>query len=430
VSAVSTNRGSRLFPEIRISFRHGSRPTQFVLTPGLQATALSVLLAGLGALGYLGAERAAAMREMAASEAAAARAETANLDLQDELARTQEQSAVAAREREEVLRKLAGLAEQSDALRGLLLDSQAKVSDLERKRDQLLAQQNAAAPQPDPALAQAQQELRLGEAERATLLARLSKNEAERDAVAAQAAQYQTALDAAARRLRDLTAERDRLKARNAVLERQQSQRRPAGGFGLGGRFERALAATGVDVARLFARSGLSRAEGGPFVPPRKGETAPPEIGPERLAVLQRVARALPLDAPVDSYQIGSGFGLRRDPFNHRASVHSGLDFDAPYLSPVYATAAGTVAFAGYRGDYGKAVEINHGNGIETLYAHLHRIMVAVGQQVAAHQQIGLLGSTGRSTGPHVHYEVLVNGEPQDPQKFLGLARLIPAAAR
>jgi murein DD-endopeptidase MepM/ murein hydrolase activator NlpD len=99
-------------------------------------------------------------------------------------------------------------------------------------------------------------------------------------------------------------------------------------------------------------------------------------------------------------------------------------------MSPVHATAAGTVTYAGYLSDYGKVIEIDHGNGIATVYAHLHRYIVAVGQKVAEHEQIGFLGSTGRSSGPHVHYEVRVNDEPQDPEKFIGLARVIPAAER
>src|SRR5262249_45306295 len=123
-----------------------------------------------------------------------------------------------------------------------------------------------------------------------------------------------------------------------------------------------------------------------------------------------------------------SRFGPRRDPFNHRASFHTGIDLSASYLSPVFATAAGTVTFAGYRADYGKVVEISHGNGIATVYGHLHRCLVSVGQSVTEHTQIGLLGSSGRSSGPHVHYEVLVNDEPQDPEKFFWLARVMPAA--
>jgi murein DD-endopeptidase MepM/ murein hydrolase activator NlpD len=81
-------------------------------------------------------------------------------------------------------------------------------------------------------------------------------------------------------------------------------------------------------------------------------------------------------------------------------------------MSPVYATAPGIVTYAGYRRDYGKVIEIDHGSGIVTPYAHMHRYTVSVGQKVEAHMQIGLLGSTGRASGPHVHYEVIVNGKP------------------
>ena len=118
---------------------------------------------------------------------------------------------------------------------------------------------------------------------------------------------------------------------------------------------------------------------------------------------------------------------MRGDPENGHAGFHTGIDLTAPYDSPVYATAPGVVTYAGYRDDYGKIVEIDHGNGIATRYAHLHAFTVSVGQRIPAHAQVGYLGSTGRATGPHVHYEVVVNGEPQDPQKFFGLARYVPA---
>jgi murein DD-endopeptidase MepM/ murein hydrolase activator NlpD len=192
---------------------------------------------------------------------------------------------------------------------------------------------------------------------------------------------------------------------------------------------EHVLASAGVDVGRLFSQFGVSRGEGGPFVPPRKGD-AEPEASHDKLAALHGLIKSLPLATPLEEYQLESGFGARHDPINHRSSFHTGLDFSAPYMTPVYATAPGVVSFAGYYGEYGKIVDIDHGNGIETRYAHLHRYTVSVGQKVGLHAQIGYLGTTGRSTGPHVHYEVLVNGEPQDPEKFLGLAHLIPVAAR
>jgi murein DD-endopeptidase MepM/ murein hydrolase activator NlpD len=196
------------------------------------------------------------------------------------------------------------------------------------------------------------------------------------------------------------------------------------------GEVERVLASAGVDVNGLFSKFGIDRAEGGPFVPPPKGMKLPNAISADKLAALRSLVKSLPIGAPVADYRLESGFGIRHDPFNRHAEFHTGIDLGGPYMTPVYATAAGVVSFAGYRPDYGKIVEIDHGAGLSTRYAHLHRFTVSVGERVAAHTQIGYLGSTGRSTGPHVHYEVLVNGEPQDPAKFLGLAEVIPAAAR
>jgi murein DD-endopeptidase MepM/ murein hydrolase activator NlpD len=107
-----------------------------------------------------------------------------------------------------------------------------------------------------------------------------------------------------------------------------------------------------------------------------------------------------------------------------------GWTSDAAYMSLVYATTPGIVTYPGYRGTYGKVVEIDHGNGIATLYARMHRGTVSVGQRVEAQTEIGLLGSTGRASGPRVHYEVSVNGQPQDPEKFIGLAHLVPIAQK
>jgi hypothetical protein len=187
----------------------------------------------------------------------------------------------------------------------------------------------------------------------------------------------------------------------------------------------RLLASTGLNIGRLFPQFGSDRAEGGPFVPPPKvGETE--DFSQDRLEAMRSLIKSLPLAVPLDHSQLESRFGPRHDPFNHRWSFHTGLDLSAPYMSPVYATAGGVVTYAGYRSEYGKVVEIDHGNGIATVYGHLHRYIVAAGQRVTERTQIGLLGSSGRSTGPHVHYEIQVNGEPQDPEKFIGLARVIP----
>jgi murein DD-endopeptidase MepM/ murein hydrolase activator NlpD len=171
----------------------------------------------------------------------------------------------------------------------------------------------------------------------------------------------------------------------------------------------------GFSIEKLLAQLGASRgAVGGPYV--AVGSNKGAQLPDEQVAKLMKT---LPLTAPLDKYVFESPFGVRHDPFNGRAAMHTGVDLSGPYKTPVMSTAPGTVVFAGYSTGYGKLVEIDHGNGIHTKYGHLNRILVNVGQKVAKHNPIGLLGSTGRSTGPHVHYEVVVNGTPQDPEKFL-----------
>ena len=181
---------------------------------------------------------------------------------------------------------------------------------------------------------------------------------------------------------------------------------------------ERLLASTGLDIDRLLHGLPNSAGEGGPYIAlndPRASAAA----DQQRLEDLKRLAKMLPLAAPLNSFSVGSGFGPRIDPINHRASFHPGLDLDAPYETTVYSTGAGVVIFTGTMDAYGRVVEIDHGHGVITRYAHLHRVLVAKGQKVGLHTPIGELGSTGRSTGPHLHYEVHVDGTAVDPAKFM-----------
>jgi murein DD-endopeptidase MepM/ murein hydrolase activator NlpD len=200
---------------------------------------------------------------------------------------------------------------------------------------------------------------------------------------------------------------------------------------------EKIVTMTGVDVDSLLRKVtiGLSGL-GGPFVPaserpPMSGvqmvlaTVAPLDLEMSRWEKLQLVLRSLPLNAPLDSYSIGSSFGMRKDPLNGKLAMHQGLDFSAALESPVLATAPGTVVFAGRKGSYGRMVEIDHGFGIRTRYAHLKSILVEVGQAVGYRDKIGKLGNSGRSTGPHVHYEILVDGKPYDPMNFLKAGRYV-----
>ncbi len=183
----------------------------------------------------------------------------------------------------------------------------------------------------------------------------------------------------------------------------------------------------GLNMAHLEAatpRVGM----GGPYIPVK----LPPHAGPfERelyrinitRAEMDRLNRTLalvPYRKPVvGDVEFTSGFGVRTDPFLGRPAMHTGLDFRAAQGDPVRATANGKVASAGWAGGYGRMVEIDHGNGLSTRYGHLSEIDVRVGDPIKIGQVIGAVGSTGRSTGPHLHYETRIDGEAVDPQKFL-----------
>jgi murein DD-endopeptidase MepM/ murein hydrolase activator NlpD len=169
-------------------------------------------------------------------------------------------------------------------------------------------------------------------------------------------------------------------------------------------------------------------AVGGPFVPvklPAAGQSFERAVNAVSItrAYDDKLGAALvnvPLHAPVTGeIDETSPFGVRVDPFQHVAAMHTGIDFRGEMGEPIHATAAGTVTIAGWSGGYGNMVEVNHGNGLATRYGHLSRIDVTVGQSIRMGQVIGRLGSTGRSTGPHVHYETRVNGEAVNPAKFL-----------
>ncbi len=139
-----------------------------------------------------------------------------------------------------------------------------------------------------------------------------------------------------------------------------------------------------------------------------------------RLFEARMAALMVPSSPPVDG-PIGSGFGFRTDPFTHRPALHTGLDFPSDPGTPILAAAGGVVMSAGPHPQYGLLVELDHGNGLVTRYAHTSKMLVKQGDLVKRGQKIAEVGNTGRSTGPHLHFEVLVEGVQQNPAKFLAL---------
>ena len=191
---------------------------------------------------------------------------------------------------------------------------------------------------------------------------------------------------------------------------------------------EASLSTTGLEVDSLLKARRSVSGSGGPFIPLN---SVPQDEGPlheslislnlkvERLTELQNLAAVMPLDKPLVKYWITSGFGVRKDPFNGSYARHLGLDFGGPYKSPVFSPGEGMVVYADWRGRYGRLIEIDHGMGLVSRYGHLAKITVEKGEYVGRGTQLGLLGNSGRSTGPHLHFEVLYGGKPLNPLKFI-----------
>jgi murein DD-endopeptidase MepM/ murein hydrolase activator NlpD len=137
----------------------------------------------------------------------------------------------------------------------------------------------------------------------------------------------------------------------------------------------------------------------------------------------------LPHGTPLSTGFVGSGFGMRIDPFTGERTMHAGLDFPAPVGTPILAAAGGVVVAAEPNPDFGNMVQIDHGKGLLTMYAHTSRMLVKIGDIVRKGQTIAEVGTTGRSTGPHLHFEVHVNGVAQDPSRYLAALRHVPSGA-
>ena len=456
----------RLFPERQILVRAEGRVSYIMLSRRAQlATALGGVAAialvayGLMALRHHRAEQAAApagalqaqvddlQRQLAAANALIVKGSNAAAIAQSQAAVDEAQARIKALEEA----RDRAVADQTELQRQL-----AQAQDAASNRTQNMAQLNHT-------LDANRGELRQSDAQRQTLQARVHQLETELEGANARTSQAKADLATNERKLQQLAAEhdktlseRDRLQARLSELQGRGSALAPAApstadGTPAGpaqapapaapqrsiadrpsdersenvaapaadgsGEIEQVLASTGVDVEKLLGRlNSVPQGQGGPYIALDKKHMAAAEGRGEEL---QKILKTLPLAAPLAHYSLASEFGSRADPLNHRQAFHTGLDLVAPYRSAVYSTAPGTVIFTGVKDNYGKVVEIDHGHGIVTRYAHLHRFVVARGQKVPAHFQVGELGSTGRSTGPHLHYEVLVNGTAQDPEKFL-----------
>lgn len=253
----------------------------------------------------------------------------------------------------------------------------------------------------------------------ASLNARQNYFESVLDGLGAEA---QAGQDAAAPADSDAAAAGDEISALDAINARQQRLvlRLTALIDSRSARAEAALRSVGIRPA------GNSN-QGGPFIPDTRRSTAVPRDAAfrrlasafDRMQLLEGLIVSIPSTLPADGMNLSSGFGYRRDPFTGGGAMHSGLDFKGAHASPIRAAAAGRVSFVGRQSGYGNTVEVDHGHGIVTRYAHLSGYVARLGDVVTPGQLIARMGSTGRSTGTHLHFEVRVGGSAVNPRRFL-----------
>lgn len=212
-------------------------------------------------------------------------------------------------------------------------------------------------------------------------------------------------------------------------------RRAEAGQMAMVAKADAALQARYAETARELRRLGLSpnriaprAAMGGPLEEVNENNAAEASADAQfrslvqswkRLDSLEEAAIAIPSMQPVAEMRLTSSFGVRSDPFRGTQAMHAGLDIPGPVGTPIYATADGIVSRSQRAGAYGLLVEINHGKGIQTRYAHLSKMLVDANTRVRRGQLIGLMGSTGRSTGPHLHYEVRIDGRAVNPTPYI-----------
>lgn len=464
VAILSRLLGEKLFPERRLLLQSNSSVRHVALPGWLQAMLLAASLGTIGAVAYLGVgfihlrdtlegrsanvtlpvpSNPAQMQPSRLAEIAP-NPDSAAVDqmrgelqtLHQQIAMLSQNYAEANADYQQAADKLSTLTQQNNQLQSQLADANARSKALQDARDQAehraksseqaLNSKNGSSAQLAKNLDAARNELQQSEARRTTLQNRVQALQIDLQAAQARADQARvpqvaadpphapgspaTAAPAIVQPVAPGVAPTERKPEPNGAPHAQN---------GKSSELERLLASTGLDIERLLRGLGgnASSGEGGPYIAlndPRAGA-----LDHQRLEELQKLARNLPLASPLSQYQLGSDYGARVDPINHRESFHPGLDMDAPYRTTVYSTGAGIVIFTGNMDSYGKVVEIDHGHGIITRYAHLHRILVAKGQKVGLHTPIAELGSTGRSTGPHLHYEVRVDGQTVDPAKFM-----------
>ena len=424
---VKTKLTRRLFPDRQLHLRTEGRVSFFRLSHGLQLTILALFLVTGAWMTFASVSYLMHDKVLAAKDARIASAHLAYRSLLGEVAEYQNKFTGITQDLEENHAMMLGLVEQNAALQQNLKSVANQLSSTEKEKIFVIA---------------ARENLKEQLAEIDYKMSSLSnRNFTLKDSLDSTEIDLQTAMAERNKALFESTRMRRHIKNLEVRLvnlqkaEEESVKRLTDRTTDYIGTMKKVIKFTGLKVNRLLAAdNSLSRGQGGPFI-----EVKPDDLPANRLkanlsnldsylqqsAGLQGIMAKLPLTAPMNSFYITSGFGKRRDPINKRWAAHYGVDMGNVFKSSVYATAPGVVTYSGWKGKYGKLVEVSHGAAIKTRYGHLNKILVKKGQKIKFREKVGLMGSTGRSTGVHLHYEVLFKNRYKNPMKFIKAGRYV-----
>ena len=415
----------RLFPERQVHLRTNGRVSFIKLSQAAQITCALLFVVALGWVSFTTSRFVFHDYIISSKDSQIANARMAYKSLLGEVSEYQKKFTSVTRDIEENRGLMLGLIEQNTSFQQSLKTAKSRLGDAEAEREKVIATSEYLKNQ----LNDTESAMRAATSAGQSLKKNLDAVEVDLQAALSERNQALFKSNQMQRNIEELET---RL-AGMQETERDAVQRLTSGTVNFIESMQKVVQLTGLKVDKLLGAEGSSPiGQGGPFI------AAVPDALPagqlkadlnvldgylQRSEALQVVMRKLPLASPLSAYRITSTYGKRRDPINKKWATHYGLDLGAPFKSVVYSTAPGTVTFVGWNDNYGKMVEVDHGAGIKTRYAHLHKALVGIGQKVNFRDQLGQVGNTGRSTGSHLHYEVIFKGKPRNPSMFIRAGR-------
>ena len=417
----------QVFPERQLVMRTDGRVSYFKISQPLQIVMSGVIVAALSWSAFTSVSFLRHDQVLQAKDDEIAGARLAYRSLLGEVAQYQRKFAAITKDLEENHSLMLGLVEKNAALQRNLSSVSRRLEITAAERQQVINARERLKEQ----LAALENEMTSLSGRNFALKDNLSAVENDLHLIMTERNKAQTDSSHMRNRVEELTTRLKELQDTEGEVVQRMNERAGDQIAGL----EKVIELTGLDPDRLLGvTEGEKSGVGGPFIPMGEDNLPAGDLKMEltnldrnlsRLEALQESIARVPLSAPMTAYYITSSFGKRKDPMTNRWSAHSGVDLGGPVKSPVYSTAAGKVTYAGWKGRYGRLIEIDHGFGLKTRFAHLSKILVKKGQEIKFHEKVGLLGSTGRSTGPHLHYEIVFNNKPVNPLKFIRAGKYV-----